>query len=273
MLKVASVNVNGIRAAFRKGMEDWINQADPDVLLLQEVRAPEDIVSSLLGSQWEVFAVPCRIKGRAGVAIAVKAGAGVLSRRDFLYEDDLDVDSGRWAEVTLDTVGPDGSSRPFTVVSAYLHSGELDSPKQEQKMAYLQKVSERLPQLEGACVVAGDFNVVRSEYDIKNWKPNHNKRSGVLDCEIAFLDSWMNGERWTDLTRHHLGEGVQAPYTWWSFRGRAFDNDAGWRIDYQMVTDTALPLAGPTWVDRASQHDSRWSDHAPLVAEYNLSYR
>lgn len=272
MLTVASINVNGIRAAFRKGIEGWLDSAAPDVVLVQEVRADQQIAADLFGPAWRVVTVPCRLKGRAGVAIAVKADAPVLSSRDYLYEGESDVDSGRWVELTLDTADGNGNACPFTLVSAYLHSGELDTPKQEQKMAYLAKVGPRLEQLQGACVVAGDFNVVRSEFDIKNWKPNHNKRSGVLDSEIAYLDGWMSG-RWHDLTRTKLGEGVRAPYTWWSFRGRAFDNDAGWRIDYQMVTDEALALAGPTRVDRASGHDSRWSDHAPLLATYSLSYR
>ncbi|MDO4665225.1 MAG: exodeoxyribonuclease III [Actinomycetaceae bacterium] len=262
-MKIATINVNGIRAAFRKGMDSWLEKEQPDLLLLQETRAPAEIISDLFGEKWQVKATPSRLKGRAGVAVIARQGIELGPSSNHNFEDGPDVDSGRWIEVDAQVGGA-----TVTFVSGYLHSGELGSPKQDAKMAYLRAVTERLAQLADGrkVLIAGDFNVVRSELDIKNWKPNHNKRAGVLDEEIAFLDQWMEGE-WVDLTRHHLTEGERAPYTWWSWRGRAFDNDAGWRIDYHMVTPQLLPALAPTWVDRAPTNDARFSDHAPLLTE------
>ena len=114
--------------------------------------------------------------------------------------------------------------------------------------------------------MAGDLNVVRSERDIKNWRSNHNRVSGVLDVEIEHLEGWFSSG-WVDVTRA-LAPRAQGPYTWWSQRGRAFDNDAGWRIDYQVATPTAASRALTVRVDRAGAYDERWSDHAPLVVDY-----
>ena len=115
-------------------------------------------------------------------------------------------------------------------------------------------------------IMAGDLNVVRSERDIKNWRSNHNRVSGVLDVEIEHLEEWFSSG-WVDVTRA-LNPGAQGPYTWWSQRGRAFDNDAGWRIDYQVATPTLASRALAVRVDRAGTYDERWSDHAPLVVDY-----
>ena len=119
-----------------------------------------------------------------------------------------------------------------------------------------------------ALAPAGDFNIVRSRLDIKNWTPNHNKRAGVLDEEIAFLDTWV-AQGWRDVTRELVGD-VQGPYTWWSWRGKAFDNDAGWRIDHQFVTPQLAGDARSVRIGRADSYDARFSDHAPLSVDYAL---
>ena len=116
--------------------------------------------------------------------------------------------------------------------------------------------------------MCGDFNVVRTHKDIKNWKGNHNKTSGVLDIEIAYLDRWMNG-KWVDVSRHLNGD-AQGPYTWWSWRGKAFDNDAGWRIDYQLATPALAGAASDAGTDRDPTYDTRISDHAPVVVDYDV---
>ncbi len=268
-MRIATCNVNGIRAAARKGMGRWIGQADADILLLQEVRAPVELVPALIGEGYEVIAEACRIKGRAGVAVAVRRGIETGQVRAGLeYDADAgepDVDSGRWLEVELPGFG-------LTVVSAYLHSGDA---KSEEKMAakyfHLDAVTARIGQLraEGRAVVAGDFNIVRSEGDIKNWKPNHNRTAGVLDEEIAYLDAWFGEFGLVDVHRELTGE-ARIAYTWWSQRGKAFENDAGWRIDYQMATRALADLARAARVDRAPSREARFSDHAPLVVDYEL---
>jgi exodeoxyribonuclease III (xth) len=280
-MRIATVNVNGIRAAARKGMSVWLEASAPDVLLLQEVRADEDAAAGLLPG-YSTRTWPCRIKGRAGVAVAVREDGPVTIgevRRGVAASDTVepDVDSGRWLEVDLGvegTPGSDGVGRhTLTVVSAYLHSGQLGTEKMDQKYAHLALVDARMTELLESSesggpqtVMAGDLNVVRSERDIKNWKPNHNRVAGVLDEEIAHLENWFSAG-WVDVARS-LAPDEQGPYTWWSQRGKAFDNDAGWRLDYQVATPRLAARALSAVVDRAASYDERWSDHAPLVIEY-----
>lgn len=268
-LRVASVNVNGIRAAFRKGMDRWVAGTTADVILAQEVRAPADVAAALFGEEWQVEVLPSQLKGRAGVAVAWRKdvlSAGEVNGTAVAEVDPSD--SGRWLEVALTT----GGGTTVRAISAYLHSGQVDTPKLDAKLSHLQRVTERLDQLASdpiPTLVCGDFNVVRTHKDIKNWKGNHNKTSGVLDVEIAYLDRWMNGE-WVDVSRHLNGD-AQGPYTWWSWRGKAFDNDAGWRIDYHMASPVLAELARDVTVDKAASYDERFSDHAPLLATYDIA--
>lgn len=262
-MRVTTINVNGIRAAMRKGMAEWLVESNPDVLLMQEVRAPEELVEKLLPGDWNVIQEGSRIKGRAGVAVAVRPHLDVTAARIGL-PDDTDVDSGRWVEADV-TVG----QTAVTFISAYLHSGTATDPeKMAAKYRHLDMVTARLGEIEGEKLMAGDFNIVRGPRDIKNFKPNHNKTSGVLDEEMAYLEDWFS--RYADVHRHLVGD-VQGPYTWWSQRGKAFDNDAGWRIDYQMATPRFAERAHGAHVGRASDYASRWSDHAPLTIDYDIA--
>ena len=270
-MRIATVNVNGIRAAARKGMAAWLEAGAPDVLLLQEVRADADTAAALLPGYHSLI-WPSRIRGRAGVGVAVRDGGPLTlgrARRGVADGgEEPDVDSGRWLEVELEpAVGG------LTVVSAYLHAGRVGTPKLGEKLAHLALVDARMARLLAGAraggrqvIMAGDLNVVRSERDIKNWRSNHNRVSGVLDVEIEHLEGWFSSG-WVDVTRA-LNPRTQGPYTWWSQRGRAFDNDAGWRIDYQVATPTAASRALAVRVDRAGAYDERWSDHAPLVVDY-----
>lgn len=262
-MRVTTVNVNGIRAAVRKGMQEWVTENDPDILLMQEVRAPEDLVADLLPGEWNVVQEGSRLKGRAGVAIAVRPHFDITAARIGLTGD-TDVDSGRWVEADV-TVG----SRTVTFISAYLHSGTAtDEEKMAAKYRHLDMVSARLREIDGELLMAGDFNIVRGPSDIKNFKPNHNRTSGVLDREIAYLTDWFS--RFEDVHRNLVGD-IQGPYTWWSQRGKAFDNDAGWRIDYQMATRALADTAVSAHVGRADDYASRWSDHAPVTIDYDIT--
>lgn len=329
-MQIATVNVNGIRAAVRKGFYQWLSKARPDVLLMQEVRAPEAIVQELMKGGGEskdayrTWLSPSAIPGRAGVAVAVRRDIAVsevrsglpvgISGADWLppacsdgiemriYDGEEPVDTGRWLEVDLPDV-----SGGLTVVSAYLHSGVADKlEKMAAKYAHLDRVTLRLEELEASAsrpyahaLVAGDFNIVHTERDIKNWKSNHNKTSGVLDQEIAYLDRWLGrsaetsscaettshagnaegvetvlsmkpcGAGWVDVQRA-LAPQEQGPYSWWSNRGQAFDKNVGWRIDYQIANVELASLACDVRIDRASSYAERWSDHAPVVVTYEL---
>lgn len=142
-------------------------------------------------------------------------------------------------------------------------------------MAHLPRIGARMAELlaeevDGgmSSLVCGDFNVVRSQADIKNWKPNHNKRAGVLDEEIAFLNQWVD-EGWRDTVRDLAGD-VQGPYSWWSWRGQAFVNNAGWRIDYQYATPVLGERARSFEIGRADEYAERFSDHAPVSVTYDI---
>lgn len=281
MLKIATVNVNGIRAAFRKGMDTWLEQTNPDVVLAQEVRASEDITKELFGDDWQVAVNASQLKGRAGVAVAVRKSSPwqLADSQTDTVPVEVPSDGGRWLEALLTRENEGGKEdAQLRVISAYFHSGEVGTEKQDHKMAHLERIGQRLEQLmngdasskntEPLVLVAGDFNVVHTELDIKNWKPNHNKRAGVLDEEIAFLDRWRE-QGWVDVVRNLAGE-VQGPYSWWSWRGKAFDNNAGWRIDYQLATPRLAQVACSQQVDRAAAYDQRFSDHAPVVVSYEI---
>ena len=266
MLTIASANVNGIRAAYRNGMGDWLAARKPDILLLQEVRATDEILEDLLGPGWNSVHQACDIKGRAGVAVATRLPFAAVRIGLGKGEPEVPVDTGRWVEADIDLP----SVERVTVVSAYIHSGTAGTPKMDEKYAYLVKVTERMTELMdggGHVVVAGDLNIAHTNADIKNWKGNL-KAAGFLPEERAYLDRWF-GQGWADLGRRLGGEGP-GPYTWWSNRGQAFDNDSGWRIDYQLASPSLAELATSAVVDRAPSHAERWSDHAPLVVEYTL---
>jgi exodeoxyribonuclease-3 len=116
-------------------------------------------------------------------------------------------------------------------------------------------------------VVCGDWNIAHTEADIKAWKANR-KKSGFLPSERQWLTDLL-ATGWVDVVRV-LHPGVAGPYSWWSWRGKAFDNDAGWRIDYQLASAALAPCAVNARVERADAYALRWSDHAPVTVEYGL---
>jgi len=273
-LRIASVNVNGVRAAFRNGMGPWLAGRNIDILCLQEVRAETDDLTALLGDEWNVLHDAATAKGRAGVAIASRARAEI-HRVEFGAQD---FDSaGRWLEADYDV---DGTI--VTVVSVYVHSGEDGTPKQVEKYKFLDAMVARLPELQKhnpLAVIMGDLNVGHRTLDIKNWKGNV-KRAGFLPKEREYFDRILGAEDdprynagaglgWVDLGRRFAGE-VPGPYTWWSSRGQAFDTDTGWRIDYQLATPELAARARAYTVDRAASYSERWSDHAPVVVDYDI---
>ena len=274
MVTIATVNVNGIRAAYRKGMAEWLANSGADVVTLQEVRAERVDVDALVDDGWHIASNEASQKGRAGVA--------VLSRTPFeststdLGPKNLDT-AGRWLEAVIETPG----GKKITVVSAYVHSGEAGTEKQDAKYAFLKVMDKRMAELgkSGLAVVTGDLNIGHRTLDIKNWKGNV-KNAGFLPEERAYLDRWLGHEddadyntgtdgRFVDVGRKASGE-VDGPYSWWSYRGKAFDTDTGWRIDYQLATPDIAHTLTDYRIDRAPSYDTRWSDHAPVVATYAL---
>lgn len=274
MVRIASVNVNGIRAAYRKGMGEWLDGRGIDILGLQEVRATRADVDALIDSNWHVVNDEATAKGRAGVAIASRTAP--LDVRTQFGADDFD-SAGRWLEADFDINGT-----VLTFVSVYVHAGAVDTPKQVEKYKFLDAMEARLAELgaDGKCaLIVGDLNVGHRTLDIKNWKGNL-KNSGFLPEERVYFDRILGAEDdsdynngaglgWIDVGRKFAGE-VPGPYTWWSQRGQAFDTDTGWRIDYHLATGPMAATAQNYTVDRADSYDTRWSDHSPVVVDYSL---
>lgn len=271
MLRVATINVNGIRAAHHKtrgqilGFSDWLAERDCDIVTLQEVRAPDDIVREIIADTgYHLAHTESAAKGRAGVAVLSRSEPKDVrpSCGDPYFDD-----TGRWIE--SDVPLADGSL--LTVVSAYVHSGGVGTPKQDDKFRFLDQMITRMRAITAHAdhgIVTGDFNVARTENDIKNWKGNVGK-AGFLPEERAYLDRAVDELGWVDVHRTMNGD-APGPYTWWSMRGQAFDTDTGWRIDYQLATPELGGTARSATVDRAVSWAERWSDHAPLVIDYNL---
>ena len=268
MLRIITANVNGIRAAERRGGLHWLRDADPDILCLQEVRATHaQMHEALAGSHFEQYAIahaPAPQLGRAGVAILTKKPP--VAMRDRIGVKGID-GQGRWVEVDLET-----EFGLVTVVSVYVHAGEEGTVKQDEKFAFLDAMTRRLKSMRlkaakaGAHVMfCGDINIARAEVDIKNWKANRDK-SGFLPQEREIVNGWFQKD-WVDIGRELGGPGP-GPYTWWSWRGRGFDTDGGWRIDYVATTPGLAAFATSAVVGKAPSYAERWSDHAPLTVTF-----
>lgn len=283
MLRIATVNTNGVRASFRKGMSEWLAARNVDILALQEVRASTEDLEVLLGPEWDILHDAATAKGRAGVALASRAASasGKASiHRVTLGAEDFD-SAGRWLEADYDVGG-----RVVTVVSAYVHSGEVGTAKQDEKWRFLDAMEARMPEIVAhspLALIVGDLNVGHRELDIRNWRGNRNN-SGFLPRERGYFDRFLgplgdpvtgvdesvgSGLGWVDVGRRWAGE-VDGPYTWWSQRGQAFDTDTGWRIDYHLASPSLAAKVQNYVVDRAPAYDQRWSDHAPVVVDYDL---
>ncbi|MGI5355729.1 exodeoxyribonuclease III [Streptomyces sp. CA-252508] len=265
MLIVTSVNVNGLRAAAKKGFVEWLAATEADVVCLQEVRAEESQLPEAVRAPegWHTVHAPAAAKGRAGVALytrrepdAVRVGFG---------SSEFD-GTGRYVEADLPGV---------TVASLYLPSGEVGTERQDEKtrfmdefLPYLKELKERAAADGREAVVCGDWNIAHREADLRNWKANR-KSSGFLPEERDWLTRVFDEASYVDVVRA-LHPDQEGPYSWWSYRGRAFDNDAGWRIDLQVATPGLAARAVKAWVERAATHGERWSDHAPVTAAYEL---
>lgn len=277
-LRIATVNVNGVRAAYKNGMAEWLDARSVDILALQEVRATTEILQDLLGPEWDVLHDAATKKGYAGVALASRRTASI--HRVTLGADDFD-SAGRWLEADYEIDG----EQIVTVVSTYVHSGNVEKPESMvEKFTFLDAMTERLPEIRAhnpLAVILGDLNVGHRELDIKNWKGNQ-KSAGFLPRERAYFDRFFGpdgetvtgvdgttgkGLGWVDVGRAFAGE-VSGPYSWWSNRGQSFANDTGWRIDYQVATPELAATVKHYAIDRASSYEERFSDHAPVVVDY-----
>ncbi|MFE3853607.1 exodeoxyribonuclease III [Streptomyces griseorubiginosus] len=267
MLTVTSANVNGLRAAAKKGFVEWLADTSADVLCLQEVRAePQQLPEGVRAPEgWHVVHAPAAAKGRAGVSLYTRREPDRVRIGFGSAEFDT---SGRYVEADLPGV---------TVASLYLPSGEVGTERQDEKvrfmdefLAYLKDLRVRAAADGREVVVCGDWNIAHQRADLKNWRANQ-KSSGFLPEERAWLSRVLDPEDggYVDVVRS-LHPDVEGPYSWWSYRGRAFDNDSGWRIDLHVSTPGLAAKAVKGYVERAATHAERWSDHAPVTAVYDL---
>lgn len=266
-MRVITANVNGIRAAARRGGLSWLAEQQADVLCLQEVRASDDQLEECLErggfGDWHIAHTEAAAKGRAGVAVVSRAPQLRVSTSIGPQEFD---GLGRWVEVDLAT-----AAGTVTVASTYVHTGEAGTQRQGEKLRFLDAIGSRLRRWSTdrqLALITGDLNVAHHEHDLANWKGNLTK-SGFLPQERAHFDRWFTDGAWADVHRSLHGPGP-GPYTWWSWRGRAFDNDSGWRIDYQLANRPLAERAVRAQVGPAAAYDQRWSDHAAVTVDYDL---
>lgn len=217
-ITITTSNVNGIRAAKRKGIEQWAAKNTPDVWCMQEVRAPQNEIDPIFDEFGFEYATAgriadqsgldrmneiCRIKGRAGVGLL--SALPVIDKRYGLPGLAEDVDSGRWIEADVKT--PQGYT--VTVVCVYVHAGNTDDPeKMKQKYRFLDTMLVRMGQLRDEAahggkqaVLCGDFNIAHTPLDIKNAKANI-KHAGFLPAERAYIDRWLGStSSWASYAR------------------------------------------------------------------------
>ena len=257
-MRIITVNVNGIRAAARKGFFSWMVRQRADVICIQETKAQlyqlQDKVFWPRG--YHACFHDAEKKGYSGVAIYSK-------RKPDRVIEGLgwpDVDSeGRYLEARFGSL---------SVISLYMHSGSSSEQRQKKKfemmdrfMPYLKKIRHRRREY----VICGDWNIAHRNIDIKNWRGNQ-KNSGFLPEERAWMDELFGPAGFVDAFR--VVDQREHQYTWWSNRGQAWEKNVGWRIDYQVIT----PWIGKRVLAARIYRKKRFSDHAPLIIDYDFKF-
>ncbi len=255
-MRIITANVNGIRAAEKKGFFDWMKRQKADVICLQETKAQEDQLQAndFHPRGYHSYFYDAQKKGYSGVALYCRNEPDDVRRGLGWSHCD---DEGRWIEADFGKL---------TVSSLYLPSGSSSEERHLGKLNFMDKLRtemKRMRRKQREYIVTGDFNTVHREIDIRNFRSNR-KNSGCTDEERQWMDDLLNQDGWVDAFR----EVVQGPdhYTWWSNRGNARANNVGWRIDYQLITPG---LKGT--VQKARVYKDKWfSDHAPLIIDYDM---
>lgn len=254
MKRIITANVNGIRAAERKGFFDWIKTQNADVVCLQEIKAQENQLDErFYPKEYHCYYQPAEKKGYSGTAIFTKQAPIQV------------IKESPWESINFEGRFIRTDFKDLSVISIYIHSGSAKQERQDLKMAFLtEQFMPYLQELKASgrkVIICGDVNIVHQERDIKNWKANQ-KNSGCLPEERAWLDELFFEVGFIDGFREVNQEGEQ--YTWWSNRGQAWANNVGWRIDYQILT----PNLKGTVKSVSIYKDERFSDHAPLIMDY-----
>ena len=262
MFRLTSLNLNGIRSATSKGLEDWVAATAPDCICVQELKAQAPDVAgrfeSIAGLQGHFhFAAK---KGYSGVAVYSRHEPSdvVVGMGHPEFDDE-----GRYVELRFDT-----PARKRSVVSSYFPSGSSSEERQQAKFRFLDLIYPWLTRLgsERELLLCGDINIAHQEKDLKNWKGNL-KNSGFLPEERAWMTRLLGEGGLVDVYRQLYPEATEDAYTWWSNRGQAWAKNVGWRIDYHLATPTLAASARSASVYK----EQRFSDHAPLTVDYDMA--
>ena len=262
MFKLTSLNLNGIRSATSKGLEDWLAQHQPDCICVQEVKAQAPDVAgkfeALAGLKGHFhFAEK---KGYSGAAIyTAQEPSDVIVGFD---GGEFDAE-GRYVELRFDT-----PQRKLSIISSYFPSGSSGEDRQAAKFRFLDVMYPHLMALKAKreFILCGDINIAHKEIDLKNWRSNQ-KNSGFTPEERAWMTQLINDGGIVDVYRQLQPDATATAYTWWSNRGQAYANNVGWRLDYHLATP-ALAAGAREW---AIYKDQKFSDHAPLTIGYDWS--
>ncbi|WP_148713847.1 exodeoxyribonuclease III [Chitinolyticbacter meiyuanensis] len=254
-MRIVSANLNGIRSASNKGFLDWVTQSGADVIGLQELKAQAGDLSDAMRAPagYRGYFHYAEKKGYSGVGLYCRREPDALIEGLGLPEFDAE---GRYIEAQFGKL---------SVISLYLPSGSSGEERQQVKFQFMEAFWPHLAQL-AACgrdvVVVGDWNIAHNEIDLKNWKGNL-KNSGFLPEERTWIGRVFGELKLVDVWRTLYPD---APgYTWWSNRGQAYAKDVGWRIDYQVAT----PALAASATHASIYKDVKYSDHAPLVIDYD----
>lgn len=251
-MKIISYNVNGIRAAIKKGFFEWIKAADPDVLCIQETKAHKEQLDLSLfeeaGYKYNYW-FSAQKKGYSSVAILCKTEPKHIAYGTGIETMDFE---GRNLRVDFETV---------SVMSLYLPSGtnsarlDFKLNYMDEFLDYVNELKKNIPNL----VICGDYNICHTEIDIHNPKQNKNT-SGFLPIERDWLGKFMDSG-FIDTFRHFNKEPHN--YSWWSYRANARNNNKGWRIDYCMATENLSDRLKRAFILPEAKH----SDHCPIGVE------
>lgn len=253
-MRIITLNANGIRSAARKGFYDWMHAQSADLVCIQETKAQLPVLTDPMfhPQGHHSYYHDAQKPGYSGVAIYSRHKPDRVQHG--LGEPLLDSE-GRWLQLDFGKL---------SVVSLYLQSGTSSEERQAVKfkaMEYLMPKLREMARDGREYIICGDWNIAHQKIDLKNWRSNQ-KNSGFLPEERAWLDVLFGDAGWVDTFRRV--DQREEQYTWWSNRGRAWDNNTGWRIDYHIATPGIAGLARQAAIYR----DQRFSDHAPVTMDY-----
>ena len=287
MFKLCSLNLNGIRSAASKGLQDWVAQSMPDCICVQELKAQ---ALDVAGRFEEIAGMRGHFhfaekKGYSGVAIYTRHEPSDVVTGYGSPEFDLE---GRYVELRFDRPGRKHCPK-LSIISGYFPSGSSGEERQAAKFRFLAEFYPRLLALKETrdFVLCGDINIAHQEIDLKNFKGNK-KNSGFLPEERAWMtellrdaelaneaadelseraDASLRGGGMVDVYRKLQPTSTDSAYTWWSNRGQAYAKNVGWRLDYHLATPAFAALARSEHIYK----EQRFSDHAPMTVDYDFS--